>query len=103
MGPLVIVLLREADVSSNGARPSAGSFVGTSGQSAAAGADVAPVDFVLTEGKGWKLGYDRQAPNQAAYSALVGSDAWSFALTTAEYEDFIQVRGLGSGFLQLHA
>ena len=77
--------------------------MGTSGQSAAAGEDLPPVDFVLTEGKGWKLGYDRQAPNQDAFSALVGSDAWSIALTTAEYEDFIQVRQIFSNFLQLHA
>jgi hypothetical protein len=78
----------------------AGTFVGTSGQSAAAGAAAAPVEFVLAEGKGWKLGYDRKPSNPNAYSALVGSDSWSLALTPAEYEDFIQARHSCQGFLR---
>ena len=65
--------------------------MGTSGQSSAAGAAAAPVDFVLAEGKGWKLGYDRKPFSPNAYSALIGADSWSIALTPAEYEDFIQV------------
>ena len=67
-----------------------GSFVGTKGQRA--GGNI-PNDFALAEGKGWKLGCDRAPSSPDAYCALVGSDAFSIAMTAAEYDDFVKVQG----------
>jgi hypothetical protein len=45
----------------------------------------------MAEGNGWKLGYDRNPDSSSNYSALIGSDAFSFAITRQEYNDFIKV------------
>ena len=50
-----------------------------------------PSDFVMAEGKGWKLGYDRSPASSSSYSALIGSEGFSFAITRQEYDDFIKV------------
>ena len=50
-----------------------------------------PSDFVMAEGVGWKLGYDRNPASNSNYSALVGSESFSFAITRQEYDDFIKV------------
>ena len=68
----------------------AGSFVGSSGQAAKRGQQ--PRDFVLMEGEGWKMGYDRNPINTSAYTALIGSDTWSISLTRDEFTDFLQVK-----------
>ena len=65
----------------------AGSFVGAGRQQNSA----TPADFVMAEGKGWKLGYDRTPASPSSYSALIGSDGFSFAITRQEYDDFIKV------------
>ena len=65
--------------------------MGTRGQDAAH-SNSKPRDFVLAEGKGWKLGYDRNPEDPNGYSALVASESWSIALTRAEYDDFVKVR-----------
>lgn len=77
----------------------ADSFVGTSGFTEGAATSVesgmsasAPRDFQMSEGKGWKLGHDRAPRKPDEYSALVGADDWSIALTRPEYNDFITVR-----------
>lgn len=49
-----------------------------------------PRDFLLSEGEGWKLGFDRDPINSAAYTALVASDAWSVSMTKQEFTDFVQ-------------
>jgi hypothetical protein len=49
---------------------------------------------MLAEGKGWKLGYDRNPEDPKGYNALIASDTWSIALTKAEFDDFIKVRPL---------
>ena len=68
----------------------AGSFVGTSGQPA----NGVPRDWHLSEGQGWKLGYDcsPDPSNPTAFTALIGADTWSIALTSAEFADFVKVR-----------
>ena len=66
---------------------SAGSFVGAGRQENSA----TPSDFVMAEGTGWKLGYDRSPASASSYSALIGSDGFSFAITRQEYDDFIKV------------
>ena len=71
-------------------RSATGSFVGSSGQAARKGQQ--PRDFVLMEGEGWKMGYDRNPINTTAYTALIGSDTWSVSLTRDEFTDFLQVR-----------
>ena len=48
-------------------------------------------DFVLAQGTGWELGYDRKSHNPGTYSALVGGDHWSIALSKYEYDDFVKV------------
>ena len=68
-----------------------GSFVGSKGQRA--GGNI-PNDFALAEGKGWKLGCDREPSSPDAYCALVGSDTFSIGMTHAEYDDFVKVRGV---------
>lgn len=45
----------------------------------------------MAEGVGWKLGYDRNPASNSNYSALVGSESFSFAITRQEYDDFIKV------------
>jgi len=65
----------------------AGSFVGAGRQENSA----TPSDFVMAEGTGWKLGYDRSPASASSYSALIGSDGFSFAITRQEYDDFIKV------------
>ena len=65
----------------------AGSFVGASRQQDSA----TPADFVMAEGEGWKLGYDRSPASASSYSALIGSEGFSFAITRQEYDDFIKV------------
>lgn len=50
-----------------------------------------PADFVMAEGEGWKLGYDRSPASASSYSALIGSEGFSFAITRQEYDDFIKV------------
>ena len=50
-----------------------------------------PSDFVMAEGSGWKLGYDRTPASSSSYSALIGSEGFSFAITRQEYDDFIKV------------
>lgn len=67
----------------------AGSFVGSRGQ--AVRISQRPRDFVLMEGEGWKLGYDRDPINTSAYTALIGSDTWSISMTREEFTDFLQV------------
>ena len=52
---------------------------------------VAPADFQLSQGTGWKLGYDHRSRNPAAFSALVGGDDWSITLSKYEYDDFVKV------------
>ena len=63
--------------------------MGSSGQAARKGQQ--PRDFVLMEGEGWKMGYDRNPINTTAYTALIGSDTWSVSLTRDEFTDFLQV------------
>ncbi|EIE22653.1 hypothetical protein COCSUDRAFT_66327 [Coccomyxa subellipsoidea C-169] len=70
------------------ARSPAGSFVGTSG-SMASGSE--PSDFVLAEGRGWKLGYDRSPSDPKGYTAIIASDTWSMAVTKSEYDDFVKL------------
>lgn len=53
-----------------------------------------PRDFVLSEGEGWKLGYDRDPINPRAHTALVGSDAWSVSMTHQEFTEFVQASSL---------
>lgn len=48
-------------------------------------------DVLVAEGKGWKMGYDRNPSASNPYSAFVGGDGWNISLTPKEYEDFIQV------------
>ena len=45
----------------------------------------------MAEGSGWKLGYDRNPASFSSYSALIGSEGFSFAITRQEYDDFIKV------------
>ena len=52
----------------------------------------APQDFQLSEGKGWKMGFDRRPHNPGSFSALLGGDDWSMALSKYEYDDFVKVR-----------
>ena len=67
----------------------AGSFVGTSGQPS----NGVPRDWHLSEGQGWKLGYDcsPDPSDPTAFTALIGADTWSIALTSAEFADFVKV------------
>jgi hypothetical protein len=65
--------------------------VGTSGYSDSMGSGSSPHDFVLAEGKNWKLGYDRSPSDPKGYSAIIASDSWSMAVTKSEYDDFIKV------------
>ena len=74
----------------------AGSFVGAGRQENSA----TPSDFVMAEGKGWKLGYDRSPASSSSYSALIGSEGFSFAITRQEYDDFIKVGACMSSVLQ---
>lgn len=69
----------------------AGSFVGSSGYSDSSASGAGPSDFVLAEGNGWKIGYDKKPADLKGYSALIGSDTWSMAVTKSEYDDFIKV------------
>ncbi len=62
--------------------------MGTSG-SMASGSE--PSDFVLAEGRGWKLGYDRSPSDPKGYTAIIASDTWSMAVTKSEYDDFVKV------------
>ena len=55
-----------------------------------------PRDFLLSEGEGWRLGYDRDPVSSTAFTALVGSDTWSVTMTKHEFTDFIQVGCRGS-------
>lgn len=50
-----------------------------------------PQDFSLSEGKGWKMGYDRRPHNPGSFSALLGGDDWSMALSRYEYDDFVKL------------
>ncbi|CAL5220304.1 g2292 [Coccomyxa viridis] len=69
------------------ARTPSSSFVGAGRQENSA----TPSDFVMAEGKGWKLGYDRSPASSSSYSALIGSEGFSFAITRQEYDDFIKL------------
>ncbi len=51
-----------------------------------------PVDFEFHEGSGWKIGFDAGTESEEAYSAMVGSDDFSIALTRPEFTDFVQAR-----------
>lgn len=51
----------------------------------------APQDFQLSEGKGWKMGFDRRPHNPGSFSALLGGDDWSMALSKYEYDDFVKL------------
>ena len=62
---------------------------GRRSQQAAAAA--APTKFEYHEGGGWKIGHDAEAESDATYSAMVGSDDFSIALTRPEFVDFVQV------------
>lgn len=42
----------------------------------------------LKQGKGWRLGWDPEAPD---FLGLVGSDQWALELTAAEFEDFCRL------------
>ncbi len=70
----------------------AGSFVGTSGYGDSTTSGSSPEDFVLAEGNGWKLGYDKSPADPKGYTAIIASDTWSMAVTKSEYDDFIKVR-----------
>lgn len=70
----------------------AGSFVGTSGYGDSTASGSSPEDFVLAEGNGWKLGYDKSPTDPKGYTAIIASDTWSMAVTKSEYDDFIKVR-----------
>lgn len=50
-----------------------------------------PQEFQLSEGKGWKMGFDRRPHNPGSFSALLGGDDWSMALSRYEYDDFVKV------------
>ena len=54
-----------------------------------------PQDFILSEGKGWKMGFDKRPHNPGSFSALLGGDDWSMALSKYEYDDFVKVRCCG--------
>ena len=51
----------------------------------------APQEFQLSQGKGWKMGFDRRPRNPGSFSALLGGDDWSMALSKYEYDDFVKV------------
>ena len=53
-----------------------------------------PVDFEFHEGNGWKIGFDAGMESDETYSAMVGSDDFSIALTRPEFTDFVQARPL---------
>lgn len=51
-------------------------------------------DVFVLQGKGWKLGVNRQLSSRRpseAYTAFVGGDNWSISLTHEEYNDFIKL------------
>lgn len=50
-----------------------------------------PANFSYHEGDGWKIGLDEAAESEDTYSAVIGSDTWSIALTRKELVDFIQL------------
>lgn len=50
-----------------------------------------PQDFILSEGKGWKMGFDKRPHNPGSFSALLGGDDWSMALSKYEYDDFVKL------------
>ena len=37
------------------------------------------------------MGYDRRPHNPGSFSALLGGDDWSMALSRYEYDDFVKV------------
>ena len=86
--PGIKIYIKQLQQMAKGLVP-AGSFVGSSGQAARKGQQ--PRDFVLMEGEGWKLGYDRNPINTVAYTALIGADSWSVSVTMEEFTDFLQV------------
>eukprot|EP00803_Ostreobium_quekettii_P005045 evm.model.scf_116.7 EVM.evm.TU.scf_116.7 scf_116:65647-71826(+) len=53
--------------------------------------ETAPKDLVVMEGEGWKLGYDRGATEEEAYSAFVGGPGWTLCLAREEFVDFIKL------------
>lgn len=55
-----------------------------------AAAPKGPANFFYHEGAGWKIGFDEAAESPDTYSAVIGSDTWSIALTQKEFTDFIQ-------------
>ncbi|CAL8470645.1 g10187 [Coccomyxa elongata] len=76
---------------SDAARGPSGSFVGTSGYGDSTASGSSPKDFVLAEGNGWKLGYDKSPADPKSYTAIIASDTWSMAVTKSEYDDFIKL------------
>jgi len=38
------------------------------------------------------MGFDRRPHNPGSFSALLGGDDWSMALSKYEYDDFVKVR-----------
>lgn len=69
----------------------AGSLSGRSPPKTETQTAASPQDFSLSEGKGWKMGYDRRPHNPGSFSALLGGDDWSMALSRYEYDDFVKV------------
>lgn len=45
-------------------------------------------DRLLKKGRGWRLGWNPQAP---IYPALVGGEDWAIELTNAEFTDFCRL------------
>ncbi|MDI9639875.1 DUF1818 family protein [Geitlerinema splendidum] len=48
------------------------------------------MDRVIRNGRGWRLGWNPQAPK---YQGLVGGEDWGVELTAAEFEDFCRLLG----------
>lgn len=69
----------------------AGSLSGQSAPKTQTQTAARPQDFQLSEGKGWKMGFDRRPHNPGSFSALLGGDDWSMALSRYEYDDFVKV------------
>ena len=44
----------------------------------------------MTEGQGWRLGWDPDATN---YQGLLGGDGWALELTAEEFQDFCRLAG----------
>ncbi|KAL3161786.1 hypothetical protein ABBQ38_008880 [Trebouxia sp. C0009 RCD-2024] len=69
----------------------AGSLSGQSAPKTEAQTAPRPQDFQLSEGKGWKMGFDKRPHNPGSFSALLGGDHWSIALSKYEYDDFVKL------------